>query len=109
MQLESYEERISHLREEGAKDGITLRSESEEDFLLIANAVPEAGRAGLVLMEDGDLRATWRKEGILRVVISAEFREFGVRYSAQVEESIKVAACPTEAFVSDLRCYFKIR
>ena len=58
--INAYQERIKVLRCEGEMDGITLNTRSEEDFYLFVKSAPYTGRASLVLIDNGNLRAVWR-------------------------------------------------
>ena len=54
-----YLRRIDDLRGYGAEDGIAMNAASEGDFWAFIGTMPSARRAGLVLTDDGNLRAVW--------------------------------------------------
>lgn len=58
--LNAYRQRVAVLREYGEEDGITLSTASQTAFsdFVKSNAYPR--RASLVLLDNGNLRATWR-------------------------------------------------
>jgi hypothetical protein len=60
--LQSYKTRIETLRTEAALDGFAINPASEVDFLSFIRSEP-FGKAGLVLMDNGNLRAVWKGEG----------------------------------------------
>ena len=57
-----YRLRINALRSAGALDGVELNERSEEDFWSFVRAPHIARRAGLALMDNGNLRAVWKGE-----------------------------------------------
>ena len=58
----AYTARIKALRTAAAQDGYELSSESERDFWKFVFAGPQIRRGLLVLMDNGNLRATWKDE-----------------------------------------------
>ena len=56
----AYGLRIEALRSEAVLDGLVMNEASEEDFWSFVGAVSFAQRAGLVLMDNGNLRAVWK-------------------------------------------------
>ena len=57
---EAYEERIEFLQEEARHDGYALNSASRRDFEQFALEAEDIRRAGLALLDNGNLRAIWR-------------------------------------------------
>ena len=51
--------RIEELRGYGAEDGIAVNAASEGDFWAFIGMMASARRAGLVLTDEGNLRAVW--------------------------------------------------
>ncbi len=60
--LKAYGERVAELQEYGEADGVTLRAESEAAFLSFVKSNAYAGRASLVLLDNGNLRAVWKDD-----------------------------------------------
>ena len=60
--LVAYERRIDELEEQAQPYGYSLRIGSKAAFLLFLDRMPQLRRAGLVLMENGNLRAIWKGE-----------------------------------------------
>ena len=56
----AYTERIAVLRAEAMLDGFSLSHESEEDFWNFIRLAPFVRKGGLVLMDNGNLRAVWK-------------------------------------------------
>ncbi len=56
----SYRSRIEYLRNEAAHDGYPLNKDSEADFWQFVRFVSGIRRGGLVLMDNGNLRAVWK-------------------------------------------------
>jgi hypothetical protein len=75
-QLTAYQTRIEYLRADGEIDGVEIMPSSEGDFWEFVNMVPEWEKASLILVDDGNLRAVWRKPGKDR--INVEFLGDGV-------------------------------
>ena len=75
-QLTAYETRIEFLRADGEIDGVEIMPSSEADFWGFVNVVPEWDKASLILVDDGNLRAVWRKPSGDRINI--EFLGDGV-------------------------------
>ena len=75
-QLTAYETRIEFLRADGEIDGVEIMPSSEADFWGFVNVVPEWDKASLILVDDGNLRAVWRKTSGDRINI--EFLGDGV-------------------------------
>lgn len=55
-----YSLRIEVLRSDAEDDGFVLNEASERDFWHYIRSVPFAQKAGLVLVDNGDLRAVWK-------------------------------------------------
>ena len=62
MVLNAYRERIATLRQYGQADGVTLRTESEAAFFDFIKSNAYTGRASLVLLDNGNLRAVWKDD-----------------------------------------------
>ena len=58
--LVAYERRIDELEEQAQPYGYTLRTGSKAAFLLFLDRMPQIRQAGLILMENGNLRAIWK-------------------------------------------------
>lgn len=58
---------MEFLREEAQHDGYTLNPASRRDFERFALGADDVRRGGLVLLENGNLRAIWRDEQRARV------------------------------------------
>ena len=58
--LQAYTQRIDDLRKYGLEDGIFLDEASEEDFWAFMTSEGFTRKAGLALMDNGDLRAVWK-------------------------------------------------
>ncbi len=56
----SYRSRIEYLRNEAAHDGYPLNKDSEADFWQFVRFASGVRRGGLVLMDNGNLRAVWK-------------------------------------------------
>ena len=56
----TYQRRIEELGRYGLVEGITVNEDSERDFWAFVDSTGFSSRAGLVLMDNGDLRAVWR-------------------------------------------------
>ena len=54
--------RIELLRSEAALDGFSVNAASEEDFWSFVESISFAQKVGLVLMDNGNLRAVWKGE-----------------------------------------------
>ena len=61
--------RIKQLRDYAAEDGIQVNRDSEKDFWSFVDSAPFANRAGLVLMDNGNLRAVWKGDDSARIGI----------------------------------------
>lgn len=57
-----YSDRIDLLREYGEEDGIEVNADSEADFWAFIRSVPRSAKAGISLMDNGNLRAVWKGE-----------------------------------------------
>ena len=57
-----YRDRIDLLREYGKEDGIEVNADSEADFCAFIRSAPRSAKAGVVLMDNGNLRAVWKGE-----------------------------------------------
>ena len=58
----AYRLRIEALRSEAARDGFSVNAASEEDFWSFVESISFAQKAGLVLLDNGNLRAVWKGE-----------------------------------------------
>jgi len=54
--------RIEVLRSEASIDGFSVNAASEEDFWSFVKSISFAQKAGLVLLDNGNLRAVWKGE-----------------------------------------------
>ena len=63
----AYGLRIEVLRSDAALDGFAMNEASKEDFWSFVGSLSFAQRAGLVLMDNGNLRAVWRGDSESRV------------------------------------------
>ena len=59
---DAYGPRISYLRDEAAHDGYELNVNSERDFRQFVRSRPSIRKGGLVLLDNGNLRAVWKDE-----------------------------------------------
>ena len=55
-----YSRRIEVLRSDAEDDGFVLNEASERDFWQYIRSVPFAQKTGLVLVDNGNLRAVWK-------------------------------------------------
>ena len=58
--LRAYKDRIEYLRSEAELDGITVNEASKRDFWSFFRSMPLLRKAGVILMDNGNLRAVWR-------------------------------------------------
>ena len=58
--MEAYEPRMKFLRNEGQNDGVVINWASEFDFKEFVRATPHFRKGNLVLMDNGNLRVTWK-------------------------------------------------
>ena len=58
--LRAYRHRIAELSSYGMDEGTSLNEASERDFWAFVEASVSTRRAGLVLMDNGNLRAVWK-------------------------------------------------
>lgn len=58
----AYKGRIEYLRTEAQLDGFTVNEVSETDFWSFFKSMPFLRKAGVILMDNGNLRAVWRDE-----------------------------------------------
>ena len=63
----SYARRIEELRSLAEVDGVTVNQNSVRDFWSFVRSTPSTAKAGLVLMDNGNLRAVWRGQDESRV------------------------------------------
>ena len=56
----AYMRRLAYLRDEAKQDGYFLNLASEVDFRQFVGSAPNMQKANLVLMDNGNLRATWK-------------------------------------------------
>lgn len=71
-----YKERIKHLLELAKEEeDLELNQQSQEDFWLFINSIPLIRKGGLVLLDNGDLRALWKDDDGAR--IGLQFRGAG--------------------------------
>ena len=66
---EAYRARIETLRGHAESDEIVVQSRSEQDFWGFVHALPEAPKAEIVLMDNGNFRAIWEDDKENRVAI----------------------------------------
>ena len=66
----SYERRIETLLGHASEEGIGAHDESRKDFNLFVDTVIPTAKAMLIIMDNGNLRATWRED---RSRLSLEF------------------------------------
>ncbi len=59
---QAYRLRINGLRSAGALEGVELNERSEEDFWSFIRSSHFSRRAGLALMDNGNIRAVWKGE-----------------------------------------------
>lgn len=71
--LQAYRRRIEELRGYGQEDNIAINPDSERDFLAFARTLPGSRRAGLVLTDDGTLRAAWDDDNDEETHLGVEF------------------------------------
>lgn len=71
--LQAYRRRIEELRGYGQADGIAINPDSERDFLAFVQTLPGSRRAGLVLTDDGTLRAAWDNDNDEETHLGVEF------------------------------------
>ena len=55
-----YSRRIEVLRSDAEDDGLVLNEASERDFWQHIRSTPFAQKAGLILMDNGNLRTVWK-------------------------------------------------
>lgn len=60
--LQGYKGRIEYLRSEAELDGTIVNEVSERDFWSFFRSMPFLRKAGVILMDNGNLRAVWRDE-----------------------------------------------
>lgn len=89
-----YRHRIGTLLGHASEEGITARDESVKDFNLFVDIAVPTDKAMLIIMDNGNLRATWR-EGLSR--LSLEFTgDLRVRYVVFIP-SVLLGASPAGA------------
>lgn len=59
---DAYMPRLKFLRNEAVHDGYELNFASEIDFQQFVRSAPDIRKGNLVLMDNGNLRATWKDE-----------------------------------------------
>ena len=64
---DAYVPRLEFLQEEARHDGFELNSASEIDFRNFVRSEPDIRKGNLVLMDNGNLRATWKDENGTRL------------------------------------------
>ena len=67
--LQAYSVRLKYLRSEAELDGFSVNQASEKDFWLFFRSTPFLRKAGVILMDNGNLRAVWRGEDTSRLGI----------------------------------------
>jgi hypothetical protein len=67
-------ERIGELKRLGAEEGLPWSSASEDDFWALVTLWPALREPGLILMDNGNLRAAWRSTAGEQVAL--EFRGY---------------------------------
>ena len=86
---QAYKVRIEYLRSEAELDGITVNEASERDFWSFFRSMPFLRKSGVILMDNGNLRAVWRGEHKSRLGLqflgdqSVEFVIFKRRQAAK--------------------------
>ncbi len=73
--FEAYRSRIQELIEEATLDGISPNMSSERDFWSFMRSRPSARRAGIVLLDNGNLRAVWRDD--MSILVGLQFLGMG--------------------------------
>ena len=68
-QHQAYQSRIEELRRFAALDGFSVNKASERDFWSFLTSMPFLRRAGVILMENGNLRAVWRSDDKSRLAL----------------------------------------
>ena len=63
QEAQIYRNRIEVLRNYAALDSFSVNEESEKDFWLFVGSISFPKKAGLALMDNGNLRAIWNGEG----------------------------------------------
>ena len=66
---QAYTQRIEELRNEAALDGIEVNGASERDFWSFVRLGDPDRRAGVMLLDNGNLRAVWKGDNATRVGI----------------------------------------
>ncbi len=61
-QYQVYRNRIEVLRSDAQPDGFAMNEASEADFWSFIESISSAQKAGLVLLDNGNLRAVWKGE-----------------------------------------------
>ena len=61
-QYQVYRNRIEELRSDAQLDGFAMNEASEVDFWSFIESISFAQKAGLVLLDNGNLRAVWKGE-----------------------------------------------
>jgi len=61
-QYQIYRNRIEVLRSDAQRDGFAMNEVSEADFWSFIESISFAQKAGLVLLDNGNLRAVWKDE-----------------------------------------------
>ena len=61
-QYQIYRNRIEVLRSDAQRDGFAMNEVSEVDFWSFIESISFAQKAGLVLLDNGNLRAVWKDE-----------------------------------------------
>ena len=64
---QAYRDRIKYLRSEVELDGFRVNEASEKDFWSFFRSMPFLRKAGVILMDNGNLRAVWRGEDKIHV------------------------------------------
>lgn len=65
--LRAYKARVEYLRSEAELDGIIVNEASERDFWSFFRSMSFLRKAGVILMDNGNLRAVWRGEDKSRI------------------------------------------
>ena len=58
----AYYERMEYLRRQASLEGYSINSASERAFWNFCASVPRIRRGGLVLLDNGNLRAVWKEK-----------------------------------------------
>ncbi len=95
----AYRLRIEALRSDAALDGFSVNEASKDDFWSFVGASSCAQKAGLVLMDNGNLRAVWKGDNGSHVglqFLGGRLVEYAIFKRRQAAKYIsRVAGCDT--------------